>query len=44
VYEYVYFLAQHGQRHVTQMEKVEREYGMRVGGWAAIDMLDMTTE
>jgi DinB superfamily len=32
VYEYVYFLAQHGQRHVTQMEKVEREYGMGVGG------------
>jgi DinB superfamily len=30
VYEYIYFLAQHGQRHVTQMEKVEREYGMHV--------------
>lgn len=26
VYEYIYFLAQHGQRHVTQMEKNEREF------------------
>lgn len=26
VYEYIYFLAQHGQRHVTQMEKNAREY------------------
>lgn len=26
VYEYIYFLAQHGRRHITQMEKNEREY------------------
>lgn len=26
VYEYIYFLAQHGQRHITQMEKNEVEY------------------
>ncbi|GAA4316817.1 DinB family protein [Flaviaesturariibacter amylovorans] len=26
VYEYIYFLAQHGQRHITQMHKVEAEY------------------
>jgi hypothetical protein len=26
IYEYVYFLAQHGHRHITQMEKVEQEY------------------
>ncbi|MFT4015396.1 MAG: DinB family protein [Agriterribacter sp.] len=26
VYEYIYFLAQHGQRHVTQMEKNEAEF------------------
>ncbi|GGH61142.1 hypothetical protein HNQ91_001003 [Filimonas zeae] len=26
VYEYIYFLAQHGQRHVTQMEKNETEF------------------
>ena len=26
VYEYIYFLAQHGQRHVSQMAKVEQEY------------------
>lgn len=27
VYEYIYFLAQHGQRHITQMEKNEAEFG-----------------
>jgi DinB superfamily len=27
VYEYIYFLAQHGQRHITQMEKNELEFG-----------------
>lgn len=26
VYEYIYFLAQHGQRHITQMEKNEAEF------------------
>jgi hypothetical protein len=26
VYEYIYFLAKHGQRHLTQMKKVEAEY------------------
>jgi hypothetical protein len=26
VYEYIYFLAQHGQRHITQMKKNEREF------------------
>ena len=26
VYEYIYFLAQHGQRHVMQMQKNEEEY------------------
>lgn len=26
VYEYIYFLAQHGQRHITQMEKNELEF------------------
>jgi len=26
VYEYIYFLAQHGQRHVKQMEKNEAEF------------------
>jgi DinB superfamily len=26
VYEYIYFLAQHGQRHITQMTKNEEEY------------------
>jgi hypothetical protein len=26
VYEYLYFLAQHGQRHITQMKKVQQEY------------------
>ena len=26
VYEYIYFLAQHGQRHITQMKKNEQEY------------------
>jgi hypothetical protein len=26
VYEYIYFLAQHGRRHITQMERVEKEY------------------
>jgi DinB superfamily len=26
VYEYIYFLAQHGNRHLTQMEKNEAEY------------------
>lgn len=26
VYEYIYFLAQHGQRHITQMTKNEVEY------------------
>lgn len=26
VYEYIYFLGQHGQRHVTQMQKNAREY------------------
>lgn len=29
VYEYIYFLAQHGQRHVTQMEKNEKEFKKR---------------
>jgi hypothetical protein len=26
VYEYIYFLAQHGQRHITQMQKNEAEF------------------
>ncbi|MEX6691062.1 DinB family protein [Danxiaibacter flavus] len=26
VYEYIYFLAQHGQRHITQMQKNELEF------------------
>jgi hypothetical protein len=26
VYEYIYFLAQHGRRHSTQMEKNELEF------------------
>jgi hypothetical protein len=26
VYEFIYFLSQHGQRHISQMEKVESEY------------------
>lgn len=26
VYEYIYFLAQHGKRHITQMSKNEAEY------------------
>ena len=26
VYEYIYFLAQHGQRHITQMQKNETEF------------------
>jgi hypothetical protein len=26
VYEYIYFLAQHGQRHITQMTKNELEF------------------
>lgn len=26
VYEYIYFLAQHGRRHITQMQKNEAEY------------------
>ena len=26
VYEFIYFLSQHGQRHISQMEKVEIEY------------------
>jgi hypothetical protein len=26
VYEYIYFLAQHGQRHLTQMQKNEAEF------------------
>jgi uncharacterized damage-inducible protein DinB len=26
VYEYIYFLSQHGQRHISQMEKVEQEF------------------
>jgi len=26
VYEYIYFLAQHGQRHITQMQKNESEF------------------
>ncbi len=30
VYEYVYFLGQHGQRHVTQMEKNAREYAAQI--------------
>jgi hypothetical protein len=30
VYEYIYFLAQHGKRHVMQMEKNEAEYKMAV--------------
>ncbi len=29
VYEYIYFLAQHGQRHITQMTKNETEYNER---------------
>lgn len=29
VYEYIYFLAQHGRRHIMQMEKVEIEYKSR---------------
>jgi hypothetical protein len=28
VYEYIYFLAQHGQRHITQMEKIKNEYAL----------------
>ncbi len=28
VYEYIYFLAQHGQRHLTQMKKVEEEFSL----------------
>lgn len=27
VYEYIYFLAQHGQRHLIQMERNEAEFG-----------------
>lgn len=27
VYEYLYFLAQHGRRHRTQLERAEAEYG-----------------
>ena len=26
VYEYIYFLAMHAQRHVEQMEKIEQEW------------------
>lgn len=26
VYEYIYFLAQHGQRHIMQMQKNEAEF------------------
>jgi hypothetical protein len=29
VYEYIYFLGQHGQRHVTQMTKNETEYKLQ---------------
>lgn len=29
VYEYICFLAQHGQRHVTQMARNEQEYKMK---------------
>jgi hypothetical protein len=29
VYEYIYFLAQHGQRHITQMRKNEAEFETR---------------
>jgi hypothetical protein len=30
VYEYIYFLAQHGQRHITQMAKNEAEFRNRL--------------
>ena len=29
VYEYIYFLAQHGQRHITQMSRNETEFESR---------------
>ena len=29
VYEYIYFLAQHGQRHITEMTKNENEFMMK---------------
>lgn len=29
VYEYLYFLAQHGQRHITQMTKTETEFSAK---------------
>jgi hypothetical protein len=29
VYEYIFFLAQHGQRHITQMTKNENEFMMK---------------
>lgn len=29
VYEYIYFFAQHGQRHLTQMERNEQEYKLK---------------
>lgn len=29
VYEYIYFLAQHGQRHITQMTKNETEFNQQ---------------
>jgi hypothetical protein len=32
VYEYIYFLAQHGQRHITQMQKVEAEFKTGAAG------------
>ena len=28
VYEYIFFLAQHGKRHITQMQKNEAEHGL----------------
>lgn len=31
VYEYLYFIAQHGQRHITQMEKNASEFGHTLG-------------
>lgn len=31
VYEYLYFVAQHGQRHITQMEKNASEFGRTLG-------------
>jgi hypothetical protein len=30
VYEYIHFLAQHGQRHLAQMQKKQAEYDQLV--------------